>query len=80
MIVDSDSPTLPSEYLGQSFKKLKNADVVLGPTEDGGYYLIGLTNPQPELFKGISWSTDSVLEQTTAQAKKHNLKVKLLPA
>ncbi len=47
VIIDSDSPSLPPEYVASAFAGLETADVVLGPCEDGGYYLIGLKRPQP---------------------------------
>lgn len=79
VVIDSDSPNLPLEFLERAFEMLKNADVVLGPSQDGGYYLIGLTKRQPKLFNNIAWSTDSVLKQTTNQAKKLHLTVESLP-
>jgi len=79
VVMDSDSPTLPLEYLEESFEFLETSDVVLGPSEDGGYYLIGLSQPQPDLFKNIAWSTPAVLEQTTMLAEKLRLKIHLLP-
>lgn len=79
VITDSDSPTLPLEYLKRPFELLESTDMVLGPSQDGGYYLVGLNNPQPGLFSKISWSTDLVLEQTMARAKKRNLEIKSLP-
>jgi len=53
---------------------------VLGPCEDGGYYLIGLAAPQPALFEGIPWSTDAVLALTVEKARQRDLSVHLLPA
>lgn len=79
VIADSDSPTLPLDYLGQSFRLLELADAVLGPSQDGGYYLIGLRKSHPELFQNIAWSTREVLEHTITQAEKHHLKTELLP-
>lgn len=52
--------------------------MVLGPCEDGGYYLIGMSEPHPELFVGVSWSTDRVLKQTLIIADANNLTVRLL--
>jgi uncharacterized protein len=77
--IDSDSPTLPADYLCQAIARLDEADVVLGPCEDGGYYLIGLKQSQPELFRGIAWSTAQVTAQTLAQAEALGLAVALLP-
>ncbi len=78
--IDSDSPTLPIAHLRQTIALLDETDVVLGPCEDGGYYLIGLKQPQPELFRGIAWSTAQVTIQTLARAEALGLTVALLPA
>ncbi|MFN2168254.1 MAG: TIGR04282 family arsenosugar biosynthesis glycosyltransferase [Anaerolineae bacterium] len=78
--IDSDSPTLPADYLRQAVALLDEADVVLGPCEDGGYYLIGLKQSQPGLFRDIAWSTAQVIAQTLAQAEALGLTVALLPA
>jgi uncharacterized protein len=79
--VDSDSPTLPMAYVSEAAQVLRHRthDVVLGPCEDGGYYLIGLRSPRPELFQGIAWSTDVVLSTTLAKARALDLDVYLLP-
>lgn len=77
--LNSDGPTLPVAYLWEAVARLGSADVVLGPSEDGGYYLIGLTQPQPELFRDIEWSTGRVTAQTLARAEALGLRVALLP-
>jgi uncharacterized protein len=79
--IDSDSPTLPMRYVAEAAKilALGTNDVVLGPCEDGGYYLIGLRAPQPHLFEGIPWSTDVVLAKTLERARARGLSVHLLP-
>jgi hypothetical protein len=64
VMIGADSPTLPLSHLRAAFAALERKPVVLGPSLDGGYYLIGLRAPQPELFKGIAWSTNQVLSQT----------------
>jgi rSAM/selenodomain-associated transferase 1 len=79
VIMDSDSPTLPSAYLQQAFDDLADADVVLGPTHDGGYYLIGLNKPQPHLLREVQMSTSHVLADTVALAENSGLNVSLLP-
>jgi uncharacterized protein len=80
--VDSDTPTLPGEFLQQAVDCLirPGPDVVLGPTEDGGYYLIGLRVARPELFDGVPWSTAAVFEETRRRADAGNLSVACLPA
>ncbi|MGE5122985.1 MAG: TIGR04282 family arsenosugar biosynthesis glycosyltransferase [Acidobacteriaceae bacterium] len=79
VVMDSDSPTLPHDYLVQAFAELEKADVVLGPTKDGGYYLIGLKHPQPHLLREVQMSTPHVLEDTLVLAKETSLIVALLP-
>ena len=80
VIMDSDSPTLPSEYLSQAFDVLANgADVALGPCDDGGYYLIGVNQPIPRLLRKVQMSTPTVAEDTIALAKEENLKLITLP-
>jgi hypothetical protein len=68
MAINSDGPSLPRAVLSQALDLLDQADVVFGPAYDGGYYLVGLKQPQPLLFRGIPWSTDLVLSESLAQA------------
>ena len=77
----SDTPDLPGEMLFEAAEKLTAgpAQVVLGPSRDGGYYLIGLKALHPRLFEGLSWSTGSVLADTLSRARELDLKVHLLP-
>ena len=79
--IDSDSPTLPMAYVAEAAAVLAEGrcDAVLGPCEDGGYYLIGLRSPQPELFEGIPWSTDAVFSMTLGKASGRGLSVHVLP-
>ena len=80
VIMDSDSPTLPAACLTQAFSALESgADVVLGPCDDGGYYLIGLTRSAPRLLREVHMSTPTVTEETLALAAAEGLKVSLLP-
>jgi hypothetical protein len=64
VIIGSDSPTLPRQFLVDAFARLRTCDVVLGPSVDGGYCLIGARVAVPELFTGIAWSTPEVLPET----------------
>lgn len=79
--MNSDSPTLPVEYLSQAFAHLdeQETDVVLGPCEDGGYYLIGWKTPHPRLVRQVEMSTGQVLEDTLALAAAEGLRAALLP-
>lgn len=81
LALDTDSPTLPMAWVEDGLAALADdsADVVLGPSEDGGYWAIGLRAPCPALFVAVPWSTDRVLETTLARAAAENLRVRLLP-
>lgn len=79
LILGTDSPHLPMQILRDALAALARADVVLGPADDGGYYLIGLRAPRPALFENIAWSTDRVLAQTLALAQTLGLTTELLP-
>lgn len=79
VIMDSDSPTLPPAYVASAFEELDVADIVLGPCEDGGYYLIGLTHPEPRLLREVQMSTPTVTRDTLALAQEQGLRVALLP-
>ena len=76
-VLNSDSPTLPTALLVEAAELLlKRPDrVVLGPAEDGGYYLLGMTAPHAHLFEDIAWSTDTVAEATRARARTLGLEV-----
>ena len=71
LLIDADSPTLPTALLSRAATALaKDGDrVVLGPAEDGGYYLIGLKAPHAQLFADVAWSTSKVAEQTRERAR-----------
>jgi hypothetical protein len=79
-LIDSDSPTVPAESFATAVKLLiADTDrLVLGPCEDGGYYLIGINKLHRELFEGIDWSTERVLEQTRQRASEIGIEPKLL--
>ena len=80
-LIDSDSPTVPAENFAAAVELLSTSDdrVVLGPSDDGGYYLIGVKKPHRQLFEQIDWSTDRVLNQTIQRTNEIGLEVKLLP-
>ncbi len=77
-LIGTDSPDLDAARVTDAFAALGEADVVLGPARDGGYYLIALSEPHPELFEEIPWSTNQVLESTLARASAAGLEVRLL--
>jgi glycosyltransferase A (GT-A) superfamily protein (DUF2064 family) len=81
-LIDSDSPTVPAENFAEAVELLSTSDdrVVLGPSDDGGYYLIGVKKPHRHLFEQIDWSTERVLNQTIQRATEIGLEVKLLPS
>jgi uncharacterized protein len=80
-LIDSDSPTVPAEVYTLAATLLSKDEecIVLGPSEDGGYYLIGLKQLHRRVFENIDWSTDRVLEQTKTRARELQAHVELLP-
>jgi uncharacterized protein len=80
-LIDSDSPTMPQAALSQAVACLARAGdrVVLGGSDDGGYYLIGVKQTHPRLFAQIDWSTERVLQQTLQRAAEIGLETALLP-
>lgn len=80
-VIGSDTPHLPDGFIREALGRLAadTADVVLGPAEDGGYYLIALNRPAPSLFEGIPWSTDGVLEATRDRIREAGLRAARLP-
>lgn len=82
MAIDSDTPTLPTHCLQQAIQLLArpDVDVVLGPSDDGGYYLIGIRAMHRELFLDMPWSTSAVLAETIRRAEALGLRVARLPA
>ena len=80
LVIGSDLPTLPVSYIEDALSQIDNSMVVLGPSEDGGYYLMGLAAPRendtvPDLFTDIRWSTTSTLEDTIRAAENADLTV-----
>ncbi len=69
LIIGSDCGDMSADILNQAFTALRSHDVVLGPTFDGGYYLLGVSKPDLELFDGVAWSTETVYEQTLEKVK-----------
>jgi len=77
-LVGTDIPDLGALTAERAFEALANDDIVVGPATDGGYYLIGMTRPQPDLFAEVPWSTSRVLSETLARAERRGLTVALL--
>jgi hypothetical protein len=82
VVLNSDSPTLPTALLVETAEVLARPGdrAVLGPSTDGGYYLLGLKYAHARLFEDITWSTERVAEQTLARAREIGLEVHRLPA
>ena len=81
LAIDSDTPTLPTDFLQQAVHLIATpeTEVVIGPTEDGGYYLIGLRALHRELFADMPWSTAAVVPQTRQRAAAKGLQIAWLP-
>jgi rSAM/selenodomain-associated transferase 1 len=77
IIIGSDLPDLSTADLKAAFEQLSENEVVLGPAQDGGYYLLGLKKPNPYIFQNKAWGTDTVLSDTLADLK--DFKTVLLP-
>jgi rSAM/selenodomain-associated transferase 1 len=79
VVLGTDSPTVPPAHVEQAFALLRQADVVLGPATDGGYYLIGAAREPPPIFAGIAWGTAGVLAETVARLRESGRRLALLP-
>lgn len=80
-VIGADTPTLPAEYLDQAFAALlREDDLVIGPAEDDGYYLVGMRKLHREIFAAIPWGTGGVLAATRERAGTANLNLISLPA
>jgi rSAM/selenodomain-associated transferase 1 len=87
VLIGVDSPTLPLTHIEEAFAKLEQADLVIGPATDGGYYLVGcsvgrISNPShrlPPIFEGISWSEPTVLQDTISRLQRTEWGLALLP-
>jgi len=75
VLIGVDAPDLAPSHVREAFARLRACDLVIGPAQDGGYYLIGLRAPVPEVFAGIEWGSSSVLEATAAAARRRDLHV-----
>ncbi|GAC1310265.1 MAG: TIGR04282 family arsenosugar biosynthesis glycosyltransferase [Mucilaginibacter sp.] len=78
IIIGSDCYDLNTDIIDEAYRQLDRQEVVIGPTFDGGYYLLGLTQLLPEIFENKSWSTDLVMHQTLQDLRKKSLAFSLL--
>lgn len=78
VVIGSDSPTLPLDYVEQAFECLRERDCVLGPATDGGYYLVGMQTPLP-IFERIDWSSPRVFSQTLERISRIQATLGVLP-
>jgi len=79
LLIGTDCPSRSAALMGSAFEALARCDLVLGPARDGGYYLIGLKRPIPDLFHGITWGTSAVRAETVAIAERLGLAIAELP-
>jgi uncharacterized protein len=79
IIIGSDSPAIPLKYIEEAFSILEKTDIVLGPAEDGGFYLIGVKKTWPDIFNSVRWSASYTLSDIIANLEKSSLNYIMLP-
>ena len=79
VIIGTDSPDLPVSFIDMAYELLKEGEAVLGPSEDGGYYLLGMREMHAGLFHDIPWSSANVLQESLRKAEQEGITVSLLP-
>jgi rSAM/selenodomain-associated transferase 1 len=79
-VIGSDCVEVTDATFAQAWRALETCDCAVGPSNDGGYYLLALREPQPALFEGIVWSSDQTLAHTLARAREQGLSMSLLPS
>ncbi len=79
ILLGVDSPTLPLSYIKDAFARLDDSDIVLGPSTDGGYYLVGSSGLIPPIFDNMNWSNSDVLNDTISRLKDSPFRLALLP-
>jgi rSAM/selenodomain-associated transferase 1 len=79
ILIGSDSPDLPRPFIEEGFARLRTASCVVGPTEDGGYYLIGASGAIPPVFDDVSWGSEKVMTETLQHLNRHGVSFHLLP-
>jgi uncharacterized protein len=83
VLIGADTPTLPADALGEALERLAEGGenrVVVGPSEDGGYYLIGMRRLHAALFAGVNWGAGGVFAETERRAQTCGVEISLLPA
>src|SRR5262249_5144040 len=80
LLIGTDTPSLPGSVLRRAAALVRRNDVVLGPSLDGGYYLVGIHGAIPDMFRGIRWGGPRVLQQTLARLAKLGIQPALAPA
>lgn len=78
VLIGSDLPNISSEIINRGFKKLKQNDIVFGPAEDGGYYLVGMSKFHQFIFKNKAWSTSNLLDETLNELKHKKINTSLI--
>lgn len=79
IIIGTDCMEITSQIINDAYRQLNHYDVVIGPAKDGGYYLLGLNNPSPQLFENMEWSTNTVLSDTIKKAQELGLSYCFMP-
>jgi rSAM/selenodomain-associated transferase 1 len=77
--IGADCPAIDASVIGDAVRRLESHDVAIGPTVDGGYYLLGLNAPQPDLFAAVPWSTAEVFRITVDRCRARDLSVAVMP-
>jgi glycosyltransferase A (GT-A) superfamily protein (DUF2064 family) len=80
VLLGTDTPSLPPHLLARSIALLRRAPVVLAPSLDGGYYLVGVRGPMPQIFRAIAWGRSNVLCETLARLRRIGTRYALGPA
>ncbi len=78
VVIGSDCPLIGTELIRQSFERLEDRSVIIGPSKDGGYYLIGMRGVCPDIFEGIEWSSDQVFTQTITRLQEQQVDYSVL--
>lgn len=79
VLIGCDAPTLPADFIREAFEDLRHVSVVIGPSRDGGYYLIGARPPLADLFSGVRWGSDQVMLETLKKINAEKMECALLP-